>query len=348
MCFLSHDSKPYLCEVMKKILVIRFSSIGDIILTTPVVRCLSKKYPKSEIHYLTKASFSAILDSNPYISKVHVLQDDLSLTVEALKAERFDFVVDLHHNFRSIRFRRGLGVPGAAFPKLNIEKWLLVNLKWNRMPDIHIVDRYFKTVESLGVRNDGEGLDYFIPESDRIELSILPESHRSGYVAMVIGAQHATKRMPAMRLNELVVKLNIPVVLLGGKDDFLSGQEIVKGNEVNVINLCGKYNLNQSASLVHEARVVVTHDTGLMHIAAAFRKNIISLWGNTVPAFGMTPYLPSGSGSSHVFEVEDLSCRPCSKIGYDKCPKGHFRCMKDIDLDHVARKVLDMFLSNKT
>ncbi|MGR6088471.1 MAG: glycosyltransferase family 9 protein [Arcticibacter sp.] len=324
---------------MKKLLFIRFSSIGDIVLTTPVVRCVSRQLQGVEVHYLTKPSFAGILKSNPYIHKVHELNDDVNETLGRLKSEQFDFVVDLHHNIRSSRFRFGLGGPSAAFPKLNIEKWLLVNLKWNRMPDMHIVDRYFKTVESLGVRNDGEGLDYFIPEADRVDLGNLPDSHRSGYVAMVIGAQHATKRMPAARLNQLATKLNLPVVLLGGKDDYLDGQEISKGIESNVINLCGKYNLNQSASLVHDARVVVTHDTGLMHIASAFRKNIISLWGNTVPAFGMTPYLPNEVGASNIFEVEGLNCRPCSKIGYDKCPKGHFRCMMDIDLDDVARKV---------
>lgn len=317
-------------------------------LTTPVVRCVSKQLQGVEVHYLTKPSFAGILKSNPYIHKVHELKDDVDQILDCLKSEQFDFVVDLHHNIRSSRFRMGLGVPGAAFPKLNIEKWLLVNLKWNRMPDMHIVDRYFKTVESLGVRYDGEGLDYFIPESDRVDLNSLPESHRRGYVAMVIGAQHATKRMPAQRLNELAAKLKLPVVLLGGKDDYVSGEQIANGNESNVINLCGKFNLNQSASLVHDARVVIAHDTGLMHIAAAFRKKIVSIWGNTVPTFGMTPFLPSEAGESHIFEVEGLKCRPCSKIGYDKCPKGHFKCMNEIDLNNVAQKARDLFLEHST
>lgn len=344
---LRDDSKPYLCvsynQGLKKLLFIRFSSIGDIVLTTPVVRCVSKQLPGAEVHYLTKTAFAGILKSNPYIHKVHLLDDDVNETLSRLKSERFDFVVDLHHNIRSSRFRMGLGVPNAAFPKLNIEKWLLVNLKWNRMPDIHIVDRYFKTVAGLGVKNDGEGLDYFIPESDRIDLNILPEPYRRGYIAMVIGAQHATKRMPAVRLNEVASKLKLPIVLLGGKDDFQNGEVILKGNESTVFNACGKFNLNQSASLVHDARVVITHDTGLMHIAAAFRKRIVSLWGNTVPAFGMTPYLPSASKGSHVFEVEGLGCRPCSKIGYDTCPKVHFKCMTEIDVDAVVRKAHDMF-----
>lgn len=315
-------------------------------LTTPVVRCMARQLVGCELHFLTKPAFEGVIASNPYVTKVHLLDADLQQTIRKLKNEKFDFVVDLHHNLRSKRVLMGLGVSGSAFPKLNIEKWLLVNLKWNRMPDMHIVDRYFKTVESFGVRYDGEGLDYFIPEKDRIDLNALPESHRNGYVAMVIGAQHATKRMPSLRLKELAAKLNLPVLLLGGNDDYLNGEVIVQSNESNVLNLCGKYNLNQSASLVHDARVVITHDTGLMHIASAFRKKIISLWGNTVPDFGMTPFVPDGVGASYIFEVEGLKCRPCSKIGYDKCPKGHFRCMMDMNLDDVARKAHDLFYEN--
>jgi ADP-heptose:LPS heptosyltransferase len=296
-----------------------------------------------EIHYLTKPAFSGILKSNPYINKVHELDNDLQSTIQKLKSERFDFVADLHHNIRSIRVRRGIGAPNAAFPKLNIEKWLLVNLKWNRMPDMHIVDRYFKTVADIGVKNDGAGLDYFIPEMDRVDLNVLPDKHRDGFVAMVIGAQHATKRMPANRLNELASKLHLPVVLLGGKDDYEQGEVIVRGNESMVFNACGKFNLNQSASLVRDSRLVITHDTGLMHIAAAFRKRIISLWGNTVPAFGMTPYLPDGVGESYIFEVQGLGCRPCSKIGFNQCPKSHFKCMQEIALEDVVSKVHKLF-----
>ncbi|MFN5325186.1 MAG: glycosyltransferase family 9 protein [Bacteroidota bacterium] len=328
---------------MKKLLFIRFSSIGDIVLTTPVVRCASRQLDGVEIHYLTKPAFSGILKSNPYINKVHELDNDLQSTIQKLKSERFDFVADLHHNIRSIRVRRGIGAPNAAFPKLNIEKWLLVNLKWNRMPDMHIVDRYFKTVADIGVKNDGAGLDYFIPEMDRVDLNVLPDKHRDGFVAMVIGAQHVTKRMPAHRLNELASKLHLPVVLLGGKDDYEQGEVIVRGNESMVFNACGKFNLNQSASLVRDSRVVITHDTGLMHIAAAFRKRIVSLWGNTAPVFGMTPYLPDGVGESHIFEVQGLGCRPCSKIGFNQCPKSHFKCMQEIVLDDVVSKVHKLF-----
>lgn len=318
---------------MKKILVIRFSSIGDIVLTSPVVRCLQKQ-TGAEIHFITKKSFAGILQSNPYITRVFAIEHSVHEVADALKAEQYDFVVDLHHNVRSLQVKRLLKVPSAAFPKLNIQKWLLVNLKINRMPAVHIVDRYFETVKKLRVKNDGAGLDYFIPEADEVSLQELPESHRAGYVAFVTGAKFATKQLPPEKMITIIRKLNRPVVLLGGKEDMETGAAIAQACGEPVFNACGKFNLNQSASLLRQSQLVITHDTGLMHIAAALKKKIYSVWGNTVPAFGMYPYKP-GEGSK-IIEVKNLACRPCSKIGHSRCPKGHFRCMNDINPDSFS------------
>lgn len=321
---------------MKKVLVIRFSSIGDIVLTTPVVRCLKKQHPDTEIHYLTKASFAGIMHHNPYVSKVHTLEDRLADTVRRLKLENFDFIIDLHHNIRSARVKSMLGVKSASFNKLNIEKWLLVNFKMNYLPSAHIVDRYMQAAKALGVMYDGEGLDYFIPEKDKVDVSVLPPEFRNGFVALVIGARHATKKMPEHKISALLSALQLPVVLLGGKEDEAAGETIMKSAVTHVYNACGKFNLNGSASLISHSRLVITHDTGLMHIAAALRKRIISLWGNTVPEFGMYPFLPSGKGDSVIIENKDLTCRPCSKIGFDRCPKGHFKCMNDLSNDRIC------------
>lgn len=314
---------------MKKILVIRFSSIGDIVLTSPVIRCL-KKQTGAEIHFLTKENFAAIASSNPHIDKVITIRKKVNEVADLLLKENYDFVADLHHNLRTLQVKRLLKKPSASFPKLNIEKWLLVNARINRMPNVHIVDRYFETVKELGVKNDGSGLDYFIPEKDEVSLSVLPESHRGKYIAFVAGAKFATKQMPADKMVSVIDRLSLPVVFLGGKEDAKLGEEIASRCGEKVFNACGKFNLNQSASLLKQADSVITHDTGLMHIASAFHKKIYSVWGNTVPAFGMYPYLP-GEGSK-IIQVENLSCRPCSKIGYAKCPKVHFKCMNEIDL----------------
>ena len=320
---------------MKKILIIRFSSIGDIVLTTPVVRCL-KKQLNAEIHYLTKTSFKGILQNNPYVDWVYAIDKEVdSPLIQRLRGQDFDFVVDLHHNLRSLRLKRVLKRPSTSFSKLNIQKWLLVNFKINRMPDIHIVDRYLKTVEHLGVKNDYEGLDYFIPEDSMVDLSRLPDLQANGYVGLVIGGQHATKMMPVKKLIEVCEKLKEPVVLLGGPEDAHRGEEISNAVGEKVFNACGKFKLDESASLVQQALWIITHDTGLMHIAAAFKKRIVSVWGNTVPELGMYPYMPDPK--SKIVEVKGLSCRPCSKIGYSKCPKGHFKCMEH-DVNEVLGK----------
>lgn len=328
---------------MKKILIIRFSSIGDIVLTTPVLRCLKTQLKDVEIHYLTKKSFGSILESNPYVDKIHIIKEDISEVISVLKKENFDFVVDLHHNLRSLRVKRKLKKPASSFNKLNIEKFLLVRFKINRLPDIHIVDRYLETVKQLNVVNDGKGLDYFIPAKDEVNINTLPETHRNGYIGFVIGAAHATKQLPVEKIISICKKLNRPIILLGGKEDEAKGKQIKKAVGDLIFNACNQYNINQSASLVKQAQKIITHDTGLMHIAAAFQKQIISVWGNTVPEFGMFPYgitRDKGRGTrGGIVEVKNLSCRPCSKIGYNKCPKGHFRCMTEINEELVISAI---------
>lgn len=312
---------------MPKFLILRFSSIGDIVLTTPVVRCLKTQVPHAEVHFATKKAFRTLLADNPYVDKYFLLDGGLKALVKQLRAERYDYVIDLHHNLRTALIKLALGVKSYSFDKLNWEKWLLVNLKINRLPTLHIVDRYLQTVAPLGVLNDGQGLDYFVPSTDDVPLATLPATHQQGYVAFAIGGQHATKKLPFERMTELCQLIGQPMVLLGGAEDTDTAQRLIAAlPKAPLYNACGRYSLNQSASLVRQATQVYTHDTGLMHIAAAFKKPIISIWGNTVPAFGMYPY-----ATEYVaLEVKGLACRPCSKIGHDRCPKGHFKCMNEL------------------
>ena len=319
-----------------KFLIIRFSSIGDIVLTTPVVRCLRKKYPEASIHYLTKKKFAAIVQSNPYIDKVLLLADDLNDTIEEIRNEKYHYIIDLHHNLRTLQIKQSIKKTAFySFNKLNIEKWIYTNFKINRMPQVHIVDRYMATVNKLGVANDGLGLDYFIPEKDKVKEKDIPFSHVHGYVAIAIGAAHTTKRLPLEKLKELVLKIEYPIILLGGKEDFDNGDKIAEVDPVKVYNACGKFSLNESADLVRNSQLVISHDTGLMHIAAAFKKYILSVWGNTVPSFGMTPY----KTNYEIFQVNKLWCRPCSKTGFDECPLGHFKCMEHQDINAIVSKV---------
>ncbi len=326
---------------MAKILIIRFSSIGDIILTTPVIRCLRKQLPDAEIHFLTKQSFKTIVASNPYIDKIHTLGDSFELMLHELNTEEYDYIIDLHHNLRTLRIKKFLKkVKSFSFNKLNVEKFFYTNFKINTLPKKHIVERNLEAVTSLGVINDGLGLDYFIPDKDNVKQKDLPASHVLGYIAIVIGAALATKKLPLHKLKELCASINHPIILLGDKDDFIDGKIIAAADDIKVYNACGKFNLNESADLLRGAKLVITHDTGLMHIAAALQKPIISVWGNTVPAFGMYPYYGKLSAQQFdVVEINKLRCRPCSKIGYAKCPKRHFKCMELIAVNEIVNLV---------
>lgn len=312
-----------------KILILRFSSIGDIILTTPVIRCCAQQLPGARIHYVCKRLFAPILEANPYLHKIHSFDRDIDELYPELQAEGFDVVIDLHRNLRSLRLRRQLGVKAYSFNKLNLSKLLAVWLKRKSLlPPLHIVDRYFEPAEHVGVKNDGKGLDYFIPEADKHLPARLPQ----GFMALVLGGSYFTKKIPINKLREICSFAQLPLVLVGGKEDREQAEQLCR--EVPMLmNLCGELSLNQSAYLISQAEWVITPDTGMMHVAAAFRKKTISVWGNTIPEFGMGPYL--AREENKILEVKELSCRPCSKLGYQKCPKGHFRCMNQIDFSFL-------------
>jgi len=322
-----------------KFLIIRFSSIGDIVLTTPVIRCLKQQVPDAEVHFLTKSSFLPVVQHNPYIDKIHLLAHSWELMIEELKSENYDYIIDLHHNTKTLRVKSALKKKSFSFYKLNIEKYIYTSLKLNILPKVHIVDRYLKTVESFGVKNDGAGLDYFISKEEETKREDIPASHSAGFVACVIGAALGTKQWPVHKWKEFCLQLNHPVILLGGPEDVTAGNEIAAVDDIKVYNACGKFKLNESADLVRKAKLVVTNDTGLMHIAAAYKKPIISLWGNTVPSFGMTPYYGVSMVPHTMVQVNKLWCRPCSKIGYKKCPLGHFKCMEKIEVEQVIQIV---------
>jgi len=325
----------------KKFLIIRLSSIGDIVLTTPVIRCLRQQFPDDEIHFLTKLSYKGILESNPYLNKVHVLGDSFELMLHELQTEEYDYIIDLHHNLRTLRIKKFLkNVKAFSFNKLNVQKFIYTNLKINTLPDKHIVDRNLETIGSLGAVNDGKGLDYFIPDKDRINTKDLPAAHMLGYIAVVIGAALATKKMPLHKLKELCAAIQHPIVLLGDKNDQEDGKAIAATDDIKIYNACGKFNLNESADILRGARLVISHDTGLMHIAAAMQRPVISIWGNTVPSFGMYPYYGKLSAQHFdIVQVNKLWCRPCSKIGYNKCPLGHFKCMEKIAVNEIVNMV---------
>lgn len=327
----------------QKILVIRFSSIGDIVLTTPVIRTLHKQLG-AEVHFLTKSTFAPILHSNPHVAKVITLTDEFDDMLSALRSEQYDHIIDLHHNIRTKRIKIALARPSTAFKKLNFQKWLLVRFGINRLPDIHIVDRYLAAGVSLGIKRDGKGLDLYIPPEKEIDIRTTFGTDPGTYAAIVIGAAHQTKCLTTDQLIRLCNSIGRPVILLGGKDEMTKAQAIIKAaTSERVSDASGRFDILQSASIIRQAGVVITHDTGLMHIAAALQKPQVVIWGNTIPEFGMYPYYGDDKTRWISIEQKGLQCRPCSKLGFPECPKGHFKCILGHDIDSIAAAAEEIF-----
>ena len=320
-----------------KVLVVRFSSIGDIVLTTPVLRGLKEQIENIEIHYLTKKQFAPILQENPRIDKIYTIDNHIDELVDDLKKEKYAIIIDLHNNLRTKSLKFKLRRPSKSINKLNLKKWLFVQLKINTMPRKHIVDRYFETVASLGVKNDQKPCEYFISENDEVNVTEKLGVSPNEFVAIAIGAQFKTKKMPKELLVKIISKLKEPVVLMGGLMDADLAKELIALSSNSIIkNACGGFNLSESASIVKQSKRLITNDTGMMHIATCFSVQIDSVWGNTVPDLGMYPYYPNAKDKFSIHEVKGLNCRPCSKIGFQDCPKKHFDCMKKQNVQEIV------------
>ncbi len=329
---------------LAKILIIRFSSIGDIVLASPVFRCVKKQLPDSEVHLLTKEDFKIVTQHNPYIDKFFYYKNNIEEILSELKQQEYDVVIDLHNNIRSNKIKRSLQKETYTIDKLSFQKFMLTKLKVNIMPDRHITNRSLQTVSKLGVRDDGAGLDYFITPSDEVSLQDIPAPHQLGFIAIVIGANHNTKKMPIPKLQELCAKINYPIILLGGKNEYAAGEAIAAVDSIKIYNSCGKFTLNESADIIKKSKLVVSHDTGLQYIACAFQKPLFAIWGGTSPKLAVEPYYGSSfRNQSSIPLYENISlnlwCQPCSKYGGKRCPLGHFKCMNNHDIDSLVIKI---------
>jgi ADP-heptose:LPS heptosyltransferase len=245
---------------------------------------------------------------------------------------------------RSNKIKKSLKVETYTIDKLTLEKFLLTNLNIDIMPDRHITQRSLDAVLSLGVEDDGGGLDYFIAKEDEVKPDDIPTGHLAGFIAIVIGATHFTKRFPLHKIIELCSKIDHPIILLGGKEDAENGKIIADTNSLKIYNACGKFTISESADIVSKAKLVISNDTGMQYIACALKRPVLALWGGTTPALDVEPYYGNNFMSNiqkPIYEnvVLNLSCQPCSKYGLKACPKEHFNCMEKIDVDGLVEKV---------
>lgn len=327
----------------KRVLIVKMGALGDVLLTTPVIRAIKNKWPETLVDFATNQAGQILLEYHPNISEIHVIEH----TQSALKKGVYDLVIDLENNQVSRKASKQVNAQSVQIKGSNWNQSLLVNLKVNLLPNKHLVDRFFEALEPLGIEIDDDGLDYLIPDKYEVETDWLPETHREEYVVFAIGADYVTRQMPVEKLIETCDRINKPVMLIGGKEDHDLGEKIdsffekrinnekfEKGlKELNkrtiIFNACGKFGFHQTASVIKNARAVFTHDNHWMQVAAAFQKEIFAIWGNTIPEFGSYPFLTKFT----TFENTKLACRPCSADGHGSCPLGHFKCMKTQNLD---------------
>lgn len=301
------------------------------------------------MHFLVKQSFVDVVKHNPYIDKIHTLKNNFNELVDELKDEKFDYIVDLHKNLRTLKLRMQLRKPEwMSFNKESFSKYLLTKFGINKMSGRHISLRSVDALKKLRIKDDGRGLDYFISEQDKIKQEDLPAGHWFGYIAIVIGATWFTKKLPIKKLQELCLAIDYPIVLVGGKEDFNAGEEIASVEKMKIYNACGKFSLNESAALIKDASLVISHDTGMQYIACAFNKPVLAVWGATSPKLDVEPFYGTSNKQLHTnFLVEGLHCRPCSNYGSTKCPKGHFKCMLLQDINAIAAKAIEVVNDKK-
>jgi ADP-heptose:LPS heptosyltransferase len=329
-----------------KALVICGPTIADVVFATPIIRALKVQLDELELHILADLTAAFTLDENPYVDNIHFPNASMWKNYRRLKREKFDIVVNLREGLTSKFLTLLLNAKTYALKSNRWKEWLMINLKIDQLSNHHLVHRMFEGLIGLPIKPDELGLDYFIPDKDKVAKEWLPEAFREAYVVFCINASHNTRKLTVSRMIELCDKINKPIVLLGSKKDAETGETIsefftqstsagyeeglLQLNKRTIIyNACGKFNFNQMASVVKQARAIFTFDNEFIPIASAFKKEIFGLWGNTILLFGRYPYRTKFT----VLENNKTSCRPCSATGFTKCPKGHFHCMNQIVFD---------------
>jgi len=306
---------------MMKVLVIRYSSLGDVILTTPIIRALVQQQGIT-VHFVTKRASASLLEDNPYISKLWVHE---STSLRDLKEENYDHVIDLQGSWRSVRLKTSLGHFRKSYKK---ERWRTRRFLRSKNSDLapsHVLLRYFDNVKSLQIVYDGLGLDVYHGESVVIEPSKKP------HCAVVLGGTHITKRLPPALVKGFIQREDLTFSLLGGADVDPGAYD----QDSHIQNFIGKTSLKESIFILNQADMVITGDTGLMHIAAALSKPMVVVWGSTSPDMGFKPIYSEDSQVINRDVMLNLDCQPCSKYGKDKCPLTHMNCLNNIPVNRV-------------
>lgn len=329
------------------ILIIRLSSIGDILLTTPFVRNVKNKYPEAHLTYVTKKQFTPLLKNNPHIDEILSYDSATKLKGlfrlrDKLAEKQYAYIFDLHNNFRSNRLTKTLAGKVSRIRKNKLKRAVLVYFKWNLYNKIKPATiKYMDVGSGAGITDDGEGLELFLGGEKE---GILKHNNlqMNQYICIAPAAAHYTKIWPMEYVKELLIKITevskFKLAILGSASETEMFKALPK-NE-SIIHLAGKLSLLESAEVIKHSKGIISNDSGLMHMAAALKKPVIAIFGSTVKELGFFPY----RADSIVIENEKLWCRPCSHIGRKKCPLGHFKCMREITVETVFNTVKGKYL----
>ena len=349
-------------NAIHKTLIIRFSSVGDVLLSSLLCRVLRNRFPESTIDFVVKSEYADLVRHNPHLNHVVEFppgagQGELLRLRRTILASRYDLIIDIHDSLRS----RILCLGNNNVVRINkrkLARFLLVRTKQNFYSSLDgstsIALRYLETVASYGVQDDGQGLEVHVPEDARKRVEeLLPDSKASPFIGLCPSARHATKIWLQGRFAETAVELarraSCNIILFGSGDEIdrcSAIEELIRKQEssVSVSNMAGKISLLETAAAMDFCRVVISNDSGLMHLAAARKRPVVAIFGSTVRELGFFPF---GTRNT-VVENMNVECRPCSHIGRAACPKGHFRCMQDIQSTQVIEAASSYLKLNKS
>ncbi|MFC1564146.1 lipopolysaccharide heptosyltransferase II [candidate division KSB1 bacterium] len=342
---------------INKILIIRLSSIGDIILTTPLVRSLREKFDDAVIDYVVKEEYLDLVRTNHHLNDVIPFNKSGGFTEliklkRYIRSQKYDLVIDLHKNFRSVYLRSFLsGAKITKYKKNYFNRSLLVWFGINRFEKIIPVYRkYFYAVKDLGLDYDESGTEVHIPEKE--EKKVKNALNRSGYdwkrplIIICPGAGFATKRWKKEGYTEaaetLAREYDAFIGLLGGSGDKELCESIRTGMKKRAVNFAGSLSLLESAALLRESSLVITNDTGMLHLAQSQVRPVVAVYGPTTIELGYFPFMEN----SFVIQY-DIACRPCTHNGSEKCPRKHFKCMNEIRTEEVIKASEQLIESEK-
>ena len=329
---------------VSKILVFRLSSIGDIVLTTALLRCLRNTFPDAQIDFVVKKQFVDILRCVPFVSNVIELDSkkgfaELRAIRNRLKNEQYDVALDIHKNWRSMFVCNTIGSKQVfRFNKHVFRRWVLTTFHKDIYKEVRPVYlRFIDAAQQIGVVPDGKYTELVVPEqlSESMKDIFVQAnlSFEKRIIALCPGASFSNKQWQVEKFQQLakrvVAEFDAQVILLGGKKELEMCETIA--NESGAVSFAGKFDLSQSIAALSMVSLTVANDTGMLHVSEALGVPVVGIYGPTARQFGYFPILPQ----SKVAQIENLSCRPCTKMGMNHCPKKHFACMNDISVEMV-------------